>query len=436
MKRNLFAAIAVIGCLTTATAQQVRPMTSGTAYHEIAELNNLVNVLYMAAHPDDENTRLLAYLVNDRHIRTAYMSLTRGDGGQNLLGREQGEALGLIRTHELIEARKLDGAEQFFSRAVDFGFSKNYEETFKHWPKEVLAGDAVWVMRRFRPDVVICRFPPDSNAGHGQHAASAIVAEMAFRAAGNSGNYKDQLAFFPAWQPKRLLLNTYRFGSRNTTSEDQFKMQVGQYVPTLGMGVGELAGISRSVHKSQGAGTPSVPGMQTEYFKLVAGDSFSTSIFDGIDISWGRVGRPDIGNDIAMILAQFDFMHPDASIPALLAVRKKIATVTDKYWRDQKLEEINSAILHCAGVMAELYARQAEAVRGETLPFSLRIIARSATPVVVSGIKWGDSDTTMNMRLSDDTLHTLEHRLTIPANAGLTQPYWLQFMGNGNALYH
>ncbi len=436
MRGKLFIAIVFLLHVLNAGAQQVRPAASGTIYHEIAELNNLVNVLYVAAHPDDENTRLLAYLVNDRHIRTAYLSLTRGDGGQNLLGSEQGEALGLIRTHELIEARKLDGAEQFFSRAIDFGFSKTNEETFKHWPKEVLAGDAAWVMRRFRPDVVICRFPPDTNAGHGQHAASAIVAEMAFRAAGNSAQYRDQLKFYPAWQPKRLLLNTFRFGSRNTTSEDQFKMQVGQYVPSLGMGVGELVGQSRSVHKSQGAGTPSVPGLQTEYFKLVAGDSFSTSIFDGIDITWGRVGRPDIGDDITKIAARFDFLHPDASIPALLAVRKKIETVADIYWRAEKLDEINRAILHCAGVMTELYAKQPQAVRGEKLPFTLRIIGRSAFPVTVKGIRWGNEDTVMNMRLTCDTLQTIEHTITISADATLTQPYWLQFLGNNSALYH
>lgn len=166
-------------------AQQVRPASSDKIYHEIARLRKLVNVLYVAAHPDDENTRLLAWLVNEKDINTGYLSLTRGDGGQNILGSEQGEALGLIRTHELMEARKLDGAEQFFSRAIDFGFSKSHEETFKHWDRNVLTGDAVWVIRKFRPDVIICRFPPNKNAGHGQHAASAIIAAEAFKAAGD-----------------------------------------------------------------------------------------------------------------------------------------------------------------------------------------------------------------------------------------------------------
>lgn len=410
---------------TPAGAQQVRPASSGKIYHEIAQLRNMVNVLYVAAHPDDENTRLLAYLVNDRNIRTAYLSLTRGDGGQNILGSEQGEALGLIRTHELIEARKLDGAEQYFSRAIDFGFSKTKEETFKHWSKEQLTSDAVWTMRKFRPDVVICRFPPDTLAGHGQHAASAVVAAAAFKASGDKTQYTDQLKYYAAWQPKRLLQNTYRFGSRNTTSEDQFKLPVGQYVPAMGMGVGELAGQSRSVHKSQGAGTPSVPGLQTEYFKLIGGDSLSTSLFDGIDITWGRVGRPDIGEDLENILQKFSFTHPDASIPALLVVRKKITGVKDEYWRKEKLEEIDQAILDCTGLMAEVYTKQPQTVAGASLPFTLHIIARSTVPVELAAISWGGADTTVRKRIANDTLLTFEHSITIPENTPVTQPYWL-----------
>jgi LmbE family N-acetylglucosaminyl deacetylase len=423
MKRLLFTATVAILSLA-AYAQQVRPASSEKIYHEIAQLRNLVNVLYVAAHPDDENTRLLAWLVNEQNIHTAYLSLTRGDGGQNILGSEQGAALGLIRTHELMEARKIDGAEQYFSRAIDFGFSKNYEETFKHWPKYLLTYDVVWVMRKYRPDVVICRFPPDSNAGHGQHAASAIIAAEAFKKTGDKMQYTEQLKYHGAWQPKRLLLNTYRFGSRNTTSEDQFKLGVGQYESTIGMGVGELAGISRSVHKSQGAGTPSVPGVQTEYFRLVDGEPFTNSLFDGIDITWGRVGRKDIGDDLQQALSAFNYNKPGSSLPALLAIRKKIEAVTDEYWRTQKLAEIDKAILDCTGLMTELYTKQPQAVRGARLPFSLKVIARSAMPLTLMGIQWG-SDTTINAALPFDTLLTYEHDITIPANTPITQPYWL-----------
>lgn len=418
-----------------AVAQQARPAASGKIYGDMHKLNNLVNVLYVAAHPDDENTRLLAWLVNEKNIRTAYLSLTRGDGGQNILGSELGEALGLIRTHELMEARRLDGAEQFFTRAIDFGFSKTHEETFKHWPQKELTGDAVWVYRKFRPDVVICRFPPNTMAGHGQHAASAIIAANAFKDAGDRTKYPEQLKYFTQWQPKRLLLNTYKFGDRNTTAEDQFKLAVGQYIPSLGMGVGELAGQSRSIHKSQGAGTPSVPGMQIEYFKLVDGDTLTTSLFDGIDITWNRVGRPDIGTDIQKVIDKYDFMHPDASLPALLAVRKKIAAVSDDYWRKQKLAEIDQLILDCTGLMIELYTKQPQTAAGATLPFTLRMIARSHTPVKVTGIRWGYADTVMDQRLSFDTLLTFEHMLNLPAKEPATEPYWLASAPFSPAMY-
>ncbi len=424
MRKILFTLIYIVAAANL-YAQQVRPANSEKIYHEIAQLRHLVNVLYVAAHPDDENTRLLAWLVNDRNIRTGYLSLTRGDGGQNILGSEQGEALGLIRTHELMEARKLDGAEQYFSRAIDFGFSKTQEETFKHWTEYLLTYDAVWVMRKFRPDVVICRFPPNVMAGHGQHAASAIIAAKAYKMTGDKLQYTEQLHTYPAWKPKRLLLNTYRFGDRNTTSEDQFKLAVGQYVPEIGMGVGELAGLSRSIHKSQGAGTPGVPGIQTEYFKMVDGDSLSQSLFDGIDITWNRVGKPEIGEDLKLIEEQYDFRHPDASIPALLAVRNKIATVTDDYWRKQKMDEIDRTILDCTGLLAELYTKQPQAVRGASLPFTLRVIARSNTPVMLNSIEWGSADTMVRMVISNDTLRTFERTITIPSNTPVTQPYWL-----------
>ncbi len=426
MNKILCALVLILNAIF-AGAQQVRSANSIKIYHELSQLSHLVNVLYVAAHPDDENTRLLAWLVNNKDIHTAYLSLTRGDGGQNILGSEQGEALGLIRTHELIEARKLDGAEQFFTRAIDFGFSKTHEETFKHWPQELLVNDVVAVMLRFRPDVVILRFPPDTRAGHGQHAASSIIGTQAFKQTSNKVQSGSVINYPYNWHAKRLLLNTYKFGDRNTTSEDQFKLPVGEYLPAMGIGCGELAGQSRSIHKSQGAGTPSVPGLQTEYFKLVDGDSLSQSLFDGIDITWARVGRVDIAEDLKVIISHFDFLHPDASLPALLGLRRKVDSVQDPYWRNQKLEELDKIIIDCAGIMAELYAKQPQTVCGAVMPFTLHVIARSHTPVTLSSIQWGNTDTITNMLLPLDTLLTFEHTIGIPAATPLTQPYWLSF---------
>ncbi len=427
MLKKLTTTLCLALSASTLSAQQLRPASSDKIYHEMSQLKHLVNVLYVAAHPDDENTRLLAWLVNQKNIRTGYLSLTRGDGGQNIIGSEQGEALGLIRTHELIEARKIDGAEQFFARAIDFGFSKTYTETFNHWDKNTLVGDAVWVIRNFKPDIIICRFPPNKDAGHGQHAASAIVAEEAFRAAADYKQYPEQLKYVGVWAPKSILWNTYKFGDRNTTSDDQFKMPVGDYLPTMGMGSGELAGISRSIHRSQGAGTPSVPGIQTEYFKYVGGDTINSKLFEHINTTWGRVGRPEIGDKIKQMLAAFDFKHPDASLPELISIRKMIATVSDAYWREQKLKEIDQIILDCSGIMAEFYGKTPHAVAGSSMPATLKVIGRSSyTDTKLIGINWGDgTDTICTVNLTGDSLVSLDHNTKISPDAALTEPYWL-----------
>lgn len=421
MKRFLFSFFTLV-CSLSLSAQQVRPATSAQLYQQISELKNLTHVLYVAAHPDDENTRLLAWLVGDQHIPTAYLSLTRGDGGQNILGPQLGPALGLIRTYELLEARKLDGAGQYFSRAIDFGFSKSWQETFQHWDSTQLTADVVKVMRQYRPDVVICRFPPDTRAGHGQHAASAMIANKAFEAAGDPKKFKDGL---PAWQPRRLLWNTFNFGRLKTTSEDQYKVQVGQYSPLLGMGYGELAGISRSIHRSQGAGTPSTAGVFPEYFEMVAGDSVRTSLFEGIDITWNRVGRPEIGKDIEAILKNFDFNQPNKSLPQLLALRQKISTVKDVFWRNQKLQALDEIILGAAGVMAEATTTQPTATAGSTVPYTLRIVSRAGMPVSVSAAGQGEDILSVS-DLHSDSLYAFNRAYAISQNQSVTEPYWLE----------
>ncbi|MCB0700734.1 MAG: PIG-L family deacetylase [Chitinophagales bacterium] len=417
-------------------AQQLRPSNSAQIYHELNQLKYLTNVLYFAAHPDDENTRMLAWLVNEKHIPTAYLSLTRGDGGQNILGPHLGASLGLIRTHELLEARKIDGAQQFFTRAVDFGYSKTAEETFNHWDNTQLTDDAVWIIRKFRPDVIICRFPPDERAGHGQHAASAIIAKSAFNAAGDNNMFPEHFKYYTKWQPKRILFNAYRFRSANTTSDDQFKQDVGQYNPLLGMGYGELAGISRSIHRSQGAGTRSVPGVQAENFELVDGADLKESLFDGIDISWNRINRQDIGKKIDNIIAKYDLKQPELILPELIALYKDISTVEDEYWKNRKLTEVKNLILHCSGFMAEVYTDNPEAVRGEQVPLTINFIARSgATPVKVLNYSVAGKDTTTDKTLPNDGLITYETSILIPENTYNTEPYWLRSAQPDDAHY-
>src|SRR3984885_13212823 len=226
--RKLFYLLLFTSYSIAASAQTPKTYTSSEILLQLKKLNVLGSILYIAAHPDDENTRLLAYLANEKLYRTGYLSLTRGDGGQNLIGDEQGIDLGLIRTQELLAARRIDGAEQFFSRAYDFGFCKTPEEALKTWGHDKILSDVVWVIRKFKPDVIITRFPEDSRAGHGHHSASSILAREAFDAAADSTKFPEQLKEgVTIWQAKRLLWNTYNFGSNNTQSEDQFKLDCG-----------------------------------------------------------------------------------------------------------------------------------------------------------------------------------------------------------------
>src|SRR5476651_1471652 len=270
-------------------AQSNPPQDIATIEQSFKKLNVLGSVLYVAAHPDDENTRLLAYLAEEKHYRTGYLALTRGDGGQNLIGNDQSEMLGLVRTQELLAARRTDGAEQFFTRANDFGFSKGPDETLKIWDKEKVLSDVVWVIRKFRPDVIICRFPTTGEGGHGHHTSSAILAQEAFTAAADPKRFPEQLQYVQPWQAKRLLFNGFNFGGTNTTSEDQFKVNVGVYNAVTGKGYGEVAADSRSNHKTQGFGTAKTRGEGLEYFRTILGVAPRMDLFDDVNTTWQRL---------------------------------------------------------------------------------------------------------------------------------------------------
>jgi LmbE family N-acetylglucosaminyl deacetylase len=273
----------------TVKAQLPATYSSADILQGFQKLKVLGSVLYVAAHPDDENTRLLAWLSKDRLYRTGYLSITRGDGGQNLIGEEQGVALGMIRTQELLAARRIDGAEQFFTRGYDFGFSKSTEEALKTWNHDKVLGDVVWVIRKFKPDVIITRFPEDQRAGHGHHSGSAVLAREAFKAAADPKMFPEQLQRgVTVWQAKRILWNTFNFGNNNTITDNQFKVDVGTYNPLLGKGFGEIAAESRSQHKSQGFGVPSSRGSSFESFVHISGDSLKKDLLDWVDLTWAR----------------------------------------------------------------------------------------------------------------------------------------------------
>ena len=415
------------GGIICVSAQAPATITSAEIYLRLKKLNVLGTVLYVAAHPDDENSRLIAYMAKDRLYRTGYLSMTRGDGGQNLIGDEQGVELGLIRTQEMLAARRVDGAEQFFARAFDFGFTKSTDEALKTWGKEKILSDAVWVIRKFQPDVIITRFPPDSRAGHGHHSASALLAQEAFTAAADPSRYPEQFKYgVKPWQAKRILWNTFNFGSVNTTSEDQLKIDVGVYNPILGKSYGEIAAESRTNHKSQGAALTPARGVSMEYFNLVAGEPAHADPMENVVTTWSRVeGGEKVGGMIDQLLRDYSLSHPEKSVPALVRVYKAIGELKDGYWKTQKLKEVQQLIEACSGLWVEAFVRGPYAVQGDSLLVNFVLNNRLNAPVAVREITVNGYDTAYRQQLEGDKNYSFSHNIFVSPKKPVTQPYWL-----------
>lgn len=422
-------------------AQKPQKPSSAEIYNQIEKLNFLGTVLYIAAHPDDENTHLISYMSNDIHARTGYLSLTRGDGGQNLIGPQLRELLGVIRTQELFEARKIDGGEQFFSRANDFGYSKNPDETLQIWDKEKVLADLVWVIRKFQPDVIINRFDHRSpGTTHGHHTSSAMLSMEGFDLAGNPAAFPEQLQLEQPWQPKRIFFNTswWFYGSKEkfeaADKTNFITMQTGSYYPTLGKSNQEIAALSRSSHKSQGFGSTGTRGESTEYLEYLKGEPLQnkTSVFDGIDTSWNRVkgGKP-IGDLITVIARQYDFKNPSASIPNLVKAFGMIQALDENHWKTVKSEEIKKIIANCSGLFLEAVSSTQEATPGSVVKLNLEAINRS--PVLMQLISVTalpeQKNTVLNINLKNNTLQNTTLDLHLPQTINYTQPYWLKENG-------
>ena len=396
----------------------------------LKKLNILGTALFIAAHPDDENTAVLSYLSKEKLVRTAYLSLTRGDGGQNLIGTETGELLGVLRTQELLAARKIDGAEQYFTRAIDFGYSKTSEETIKIWGREKILYDLVWIIRKYRPDIIITRFTTDLG-GHGHHKASAILALEAFRMAGDPNQFADQLEHVGVWQPKRIFWNAWRpaIKSLGLDNEKIPYIDVGIYNPLLGKSYGEISAISRSMHKSQGFGASSRLGSYREYFLLSDGDSAKTDLFEGIDLSWSRVAK---GKSIEKLFRKayqnFNSEDPTTIVPLLLEVAKELKNIPDEYWRKIKQNELLYIIQSCLGLRIAATAKKYQVVANDSLNISLNVINRSDFPLQLKKIRFSvpDSDTLINLPLENNIPLSINTTLHIPERMEITQPYWLK----------
>jgi len=427
MYRILFSLFSISFCLA-AKAQTPRTYTSSEIVQQLKQLKVLGSVLYIAAHPDDENTRLLGYLANEKLYRTGYLSLTRGDGGQNIIGDEQGVDLGLIRTQELLAARRIDGAEQFFSRAFDFGFSKSPEEAMRIWDHDKILSDVVWVIRKFRPDVIITRFPTTGEGGHGHHTASAILAGEAFDAAADPTKFPEQLTQgVEAWQAKRLLWNTFNFGSTNTQNESQLKIDCGDYNPLLGKSYGEIAAEGRSQHKSQGFGVPAQRGSAIEYFKTIKGDIPTVGLMDGVNTGWSRVGVDGIDAAINLIKQEFSVEQPQLSVPALVKLYQRVeAEVTNAYWRKQKLDEVKKLIENCAGLFMEATTNTQYAVKGDSLKINLLLNNRLGANILNADAKMNGTFVIFD-QVKQNTNMTKTYTMFIAPNRASTQPYWLDY---------
>jgi LmbE family N-acetylglucosaminyl deacetylase len=437
--------------LHNSNAQQYPAWNAATILQQMHKLPNHANVLYIAAHPDDENTRLLTYLANERKCRTAYLSLTRGDGGQNLIGAEQGVALGLIRTQELLAARSIDGAEQFFTSAYDFGFSKTSKETFNIWNKEQVLADAVWIIRKFKPDVIITRFPEDARAGHGHHAASGIIAREAFYAAADPKQFTSQFAYgVTPWKATRLVWNTFNFGnaSNNTTNDKQLKIDVGQYNTLLGKSYGEIAAASRSKHQSQGFGVPSNRGNQFEYFEHIAGDTAKNDILDGIQISYNRINnqlRPNNFSEQARYIYDsldvaiqnaiqgFDFVKPQNNIATLTNLLKQLRNTPISVNSEYKQHLLINIILYCAGFYAEATTNKQLHFPNDTIKINFWLNSRISNDIILKNIFYKTNNLNIAANLIENKNFQTSKAIYLNDKTNFTQPYWLEKpMTNGN----
>ena len=427
---------------TLVQAQKPEKLSSSEIYSEIEKLNFVGSVLYVAAHPDDENTRLISYFSNELDARTAYLSLTRGDGGQNLIGPQLRELLGVIRTQELLAARKIDGGEQFFTRANDFGYSKTPEETLNIWNEQEVLKDVVRTIRTFKPDVIINRFDANSaGETHGHHTSSAILSSRAFDLAGEKSAYPQQAEELGTWQPKKLFFNTSPWFYESQEAFDAadkshfLTFDTGVYFPLKGMSNTEIASLSRSQHRSQGFGSTGTRGSADEYIELLKGEhpKNNNDIFHGINTTWTRVkGGKEIGDILKKVQKSFDFRNPAASVPELVKAYKLIQNLENVHWREVKSEQIKDIIAASLGLYLEAAANSSLATPGEEVELNLEAINRSdiSAELISVKLKPGGREISTNLSLGNNRSSVEKVDFIIPENVNFTSPYWLNEDGS------
>lgn len=441
MQKTILVRLLFIFFTIAATAQTPKKPSASEIFHSLQKLNFVGSALYIAAHPDDENTRLISYLVNDVHANTAYLSITRGDGGQNLVGPELRELLGVIRTQELVAARRTDGGQQFFTRANDFGYSKNPDETFEFWTKNDVLSDVVMTIRKFKPDVIVNRFDhrgPGST--HGHHTASGMLSVEAFDLVNNASKFPKSAEEYGVWKPQRLFFNTswWFYGSREKFEKaDKSKLvsvETGNYFPALGLSNGEIASLSRSMHKSQGFGSTGSRGSETEYLELLEGTLPSkNNLFEGINTDWSRLeGGNEIGAILNPLEENFNFKNPSEMLPQLLKAYPLVLNLKDEHWRNIKLEQLKQLILNCGGIFLEAVSEENSVNPNQNFKVNIEAINRGKSEVVLKSIKnsegkilWNESET---LPFNEDK----KIEITVNSkkqNPLYSSPYWLNEKG-------
>jgi LmbE family N-acetylglucosaminyl deacetylase len=422
---------ATLVALFGSTAHARRQPGGAELKRAIERLATVGNVLYVAAHPDDENTRLLAWLVEDQKLRAAYLSLTRGEGGQNLIGSEQAPLLGVIRTQELLAARGVDGAEQLFGRQRDFGYSKTPEETLAIWGKHESLADVVWAIRRFRPDVIVTRFSPEMRDTHGHHTASAMLALEAFKLAADPKAYPEQLEHVQPWQAKRIVWNRGVFGGASPDELKGFmKIDLGGYDPLLGVSFSEVAARSRTMHKSQGFGASPSRGPAPDYFRVLDGAPMERSLLDGVDTTWARVkGSEKLRELLAKARATLDIEKPWLVIPTLLEARRALEALPDNPWKSDKRAELDEVIAACAGLFVDATAGEPSTIPGGEVKVKLTAVNRTPAPLRLAHVDLVEAGKPtarkIDKSLATNQPETTEATFALSATTPPSNPYWL-----------
>ncbi|WP_349663882.1 PIG-L family deacetylase [Cellulophaga lytica] len=438
MRQLLVSCVISLLCINLGFSQAPKKNSSTEIYHSLQKLNFLGSALYIAAHPDDENTRLISYLSNNVKAKTAYLSLTRGDGGQNLIGPEIREQLGVLRTQELLGARSKDGGEQFFSRANDFGYSKHPDETLAIWNKKEVLGDVVQIIRQYKPDVIINRFNHRTpGTTHGHHTTSAMLSVEAFDLVNDANAYPEQLKLTETWQPKRMFFNTswWFYGSEEAFNKADksklMKLDVGVFYPILGVSNNEIAALASSQHLCQGFGRISTRGSQDEYIELLKGDMpKGDDIFEGINTTWSRIDGGDaIGKILNKVEENFNFKNPSSHLPELIEAYKLLQKSTDKHWKNIKSKELENIITAVAGLYLEANANYTNSTPSGNFKVSIEALNRSTANIVLKSVNVGTTTLTPNILLENNTKQNLTLDVAVPADTKYTSPYWLMEKG-------